>query len=146
MEGTEGESSNRNRRIYLLSVFHFVEFSAGENNCKYKRGSIGNRTCIHDTVNSHKHRKDDNQRKQEENLSCQRHDDTKTCFSYRSKKSGGHRLDAGGEGQKHKNPQVVFGKFKVKITSFSKHPDNLVWEKLEAKEKITAMMVQAVAE
>ena len=135
MEGTEGESSNRNRRIYLLSVFHFVEFSAGENNCKYKRGSIGNRTSIHDTVNAHKYRKDDNQRKQEENLSCQRHDDTEASLSYRSKKSGGHWLDTICESQEHKNPQIIFCEFKVQIASAAKHADNLMWKELEAKEK-----------
>ena len=56
-----------------------------------------------------------------DHLSGERHDDTEASLSYRSKKSGGHRLDAVGEGQKHKNPQVVFSKFKVKIASVSKH-------------------------
>ena len=56
-----------------------------------------------------------------DHLSGQRHDDTKTCLSYRSKKSGGHWLDTIGESQEHKNPQIVFCKFKVQITSAAKH-------------------------
>ena len=61
MERTPGKSNNRDRRIYLLSVFHFTELFSGKNDCKYKSRGISNRTGIHHSVDSHKHRKDYNE-------------------------------------------------------------------------------------
>ena len=116
-------------------LFHFAKFSAGKNNRQYKCSCVGNRSCIHNAIDSHKHREDNDQWKQEDHLSGERHDDTEASLSYRSKKSGGHRLDTICESQEHKNPQIIFCEFKVQIASAAKHADNLMWKDLEAQEK-----------
>lgn len=66
-------------------LFHFAKFSAGKNNRQYKCSCVGNRSCIHNAIDSHKHREDNDQWKQEDHLSGERHDDTEDSLSYRSK-------------------------------------------------------------
>lgn len=68
-------------------------------------------------------------------MSRKGHDNTKSCFSYRSKKSCGHWLNAICKSEKHKDPQIIFRKFKVQITSAAKHSHDLMREKLKAQEK-----------
>ena len=90
------------------------------------------RTCIHDTVDSHEDREDHDERQQEENLSRQRHEDTKLRFTDRIEEIRSYRLDAVDQGEEHINPEIPFGELIVKFASFSEDTDDLSWEKLEA--------------
>ena len=111
-------------------VYYFTSTDAKGTNQMGRKWS-----CIHYAVNSHKHWKDNNQRQEKNNLSGQRHNDTEGCFSNRSKKAGGHWLDTICEGKKHKDPQIIFGKFKIKITSTTEHAYDVVGEKLETEKE-----------
>ena len=54
----------------VLTTFHFAKLSQRISNCHQCRRCVCNRSCIHDTVNSHKNRENNNQRQKENHLSC----------------------------------------------------------------------------
>ena len=119
---------------FLLRHFclaHLRQFSSRKHNRQHKCRCIRDRSCVHHSVNSHKQRENNNQRQQENYLSCQWHDDTQFRHSNGSKESRRHWLNPIGKCHKHKNLQITFRKLEIQITSRSKDAHDLVRKQLE---------------
>ena len=57
--------------VHFLQLGQFTQFADGEEAADDRGGGIRNGAGVHDTVDAEEDREDDDQRKQEQNLTCQ---------------------------------------------------------------------------
>ena len=90
-----------------------MKFFYHKDDCENSCSSIGNRTCKHDTVDSHENRENDHQRYQKNNLSRHGKKNSLRGFSDGSEEIGSYRLQSVKEGAEQKNPEKFYGKLVI---------------------------------
>ena len=114
--------------LLKLLLLHLLQSSASHQQRQDRRGKVGNRSGIHDTVDSHQHRQHQNERQQEDDLSGQCQQCTAGRLADRSKEIRGDRLDAVEEGEEQVDAEVTLCKSEVFLAAAAKQSDDLSWE------------------
>ena len=117
---------------FLLQAGQLPQLTHGEKAADNGGSAVRNGACVHDAVNAHKEREDDDERQQEQNLACQGHEYAEARLADRVEEVGGDRLDAVDQRQEHINAEVPLRKLVVHLAAGAENTDDLPRKKLEA--------------
>ena len=120
--------------IRHLFVYNF-KFFPHKPSRKYCCNSVRYGSRIHNTVNSHENRKDNQQRQQKNNLSCKRKKHAFSRFSDRCKGICSNRLYSVNKGEKQINTEKFLCKSKIFFASRTENRDNFSRKNLKQKKR-----------